>query len=128
MVMSEADPRAKQLELLAEWSRWMVALEAAVCALLWEPLKQQSAGHFPFGRGLLWAWTGFALSTVCATVLLGRLPWLAPALLQPQSGGEPARPRRELLLLALAQHTLFLIAVLLLLGFVLRRAAQQAGS
>jgi len=106
----------------------MVALEAAVCALLWEPLKQQSAGHFPFGRGLLWAWTGFALSTVCATVLLGRLPWLAPALLQPQTGGEPARPRRELLLLALAQHALFLIAVLLLLGFVLRRAAQQAGS
>jgi len=128
--MSEADTRAKQLELLAEWSRWMVALESAVCALLWEPLKQQSAGHFPFGRGLLWAWTGFALSTLCATVLLGRLPWLMPAMLQAQPGGEPlgAKPGRELRMLALAQHALFLIAVLLLVGFVLRRAAQQAGT
>ncbi len=128
--MSDADARAKQVELLAEWSRWMVALESAVCALLWEPLKQQSAAQFPFGRGMLWAWAGFALSIVCATVLLGRLPWLTPALLQPQSAGEPspARPRRELVVLALAQHVLFLSAVFLLVGFVLRRAAQQAGS
>ena len=128
--MSDADARAKQVELLAEWSRWMVALESAVCALLWEPLKQQSAAQFPFGRGMLWAWAGFALSIVCATVLLGRLPWLTPALLQPRSAGEPspAGPRRELLVLALAQHVLFLSAVFLLVGFVLRRAAQQAGS
>jgi hypothetical protein len=128
--MSDADPRGKQLELLAEWSRWMVGLESAICALLWEPLKQQSAAHFPFGRGMLWAWTGFALSTVCATVLLGRLPWLIPALLKSQlgEGPLPAKPRRELLALALAQHVLFLVAVLLLVGFVLRRAAQQAGS
>jgi hypothetical protein len=128
--MSDAGARAKQVELLAEWSRWMVALESAVCALLWEPLKQQSAAQFPFGRGMLWAWTGFALSIVCATVLLGRLPWLTPALLHSQPGGEPfpARPRRELLTLALAQHALFLTAVLLLVGFVLRRASQQAGS
>jgi hypothetical protein len=127
--MSDLEARAKQVELLAEWSRWMVALESAVCALLWEPLKQQSAAQFPFGRGILWAWTGFALSTLCATVLLGRLPWLIPALLQPQAGGErlPARPRRELLTLALAQHALFLSGVLLLVGFVLRRAAQQTG-
>ncbi len=122
------DARAKQVELLAEWSRWMVALESAVCALLWEPLKQQSAGHFPFGRGLLWAWAAFALSTLCATVLLGRLPWVVPGLLQSPSGGEPTngRPGRELRMLAVAQHLLFLIAVLLLLGFVFRRAAQQA--
>ena len=125
----DADARAKQLELLAEWSRWMVALESAVCALLWEPLKQQSAAQFPFGRGLLWAWTAFALSVICATVLLGRLPWLTPALLQPPSGEPlPRRSRRELLMLALAQHALFLIAVLLLVGFVLRRAALQSGS
>ncbi|MFL5496084.1 MAG: hypothetical protein ACJ8DC_16995 [Gemmatimonadales bacterium] len=128
--MADVDARAKQVELLAEWSRWMVALESAVCALLWEPLKQQSAAQFPFGRGMLWAWAGFALSTVCATILLGRLPWLTPALLQPEPGGESlrARPRRELLILALAQHALFLTGVLLLVGFVLRRAAQQAGS
>ncbi len=31
MVMADADPRAKQLELP---SRWMVALQAAVCAVL----------------------------------------------------------------------------------------------
>jgi hypothetical protein len=126
--MEDGDSRAKQLELLAEWSRWMVALESAVCALLWEPLKQQSAVHFPFGRGLLWAWAAFALSTLCATVLLGRLPWIMPGLLRSQSAGEPAlgRSGRELRILALAQHLLFLVAVLLLLGFVFRRATQQA--
>jgi len=125
--MPDADARGKQVQLLAEWSRWMVALESAVCALLWEPLKQQSAGHFPFGRGLLWAWTAFALSTLCATVLLGRLPWIVPAL-HSQSDGDLAtgKPGRELRILAVAQHLLFLIAVLLLLGFVFRRAAEQA--
>jgi hypothetical protein len=53
-----------------------------------------------------------------------------PALLKSQlgEGPVPSKPRRELLALALAQHVLFLTAVLLLIGFVLRRAAQQAGS
>jgi hypothetical protein len=47
--MPDPDARARQVELLAEWSRWMVALESAVCALLWEPLMLLLLG-FVFRR------------------------------------------------------------------------------
>src|ERR671927_118118 len=77
--MDRAQASLEALRLLDSWSKWLVTLQSAICALLWQPLKQQPSLEWP-STLLFLGWGAFCFSVVSSTVLLGRLPTLVEAL------------------------------------------------
>src|SRR5918912_2090444 len=77
--MDRAQASLESLRLLDSWSKWLVTLQSAICALLWQPLNQQPPAEWP-GTLLFLGWSAFCLSVITSTVLLGRLPTLVERL------------------------------------------------
>jgi hypothetical protein len=74
------DPRAKSLELLMDWSKWLVAIDAAALTLLsslgsWHNPKEQALAAI----GSI----AFLISLIAATFLVGAIPVLAQRVLVP---------------------------------------------
>ncbi len=136
--MERAQAWLESLKLLDSWSKWLVALQSAICALLWQPLKQQPSVGWPAAL-LFLGWSAFCLSVIASTVLLGRLPNLVEALgdeaaePRPSTRSSPVRARallgRRITVghLVTVQHVLFVLGVTLVLLFVLNRPAGNQG-
>src|SRR5919108_4866136 len=77
--MERAQARLEALKLLDSWSKWLVTLQSAICALLWQPLKQQTLGRWP-SILLFLGWSAFCLSVITSTLLLAHLPTIVEAL------------------------------------------------
>ena len=67
------EPKTEALKLLQDWSKWLVALEAATCAALWPRLTVPGK---PAPDILYWGWFLFAISILAATALLFVYPLL----------------------------------------------------
>jgi hypothetical protein len=130
--MERAQAWLESLKLLDSWSKWLVTLQSAICALLWQPLKQQVPGRWP-GTLLFLGWSAFCLSVITSTVLLARLPTIVETLADDAAGIGPANPYQQVRARPLlgeritvghvvtVQHALFVVGVALVLLFVLNR-------
>src|SRR5919202_4376737 len=101
--MDRAQASLESLRLLDSWSKWLVTLQSAICALLWQPLKQQPSTQWP-STLLFLGWGAFCLSVITSTVLLGRLPTLVEALADDAELRSSTRSPRVLARALLGQH------------------------
>ena len=132
--IDRAQASLESVKLLDSWSKWLVTLQSAICALLWQPLKQQPPVAWP-GTLLFLGWSAFCLSVIASTVLLGRLPTLVEPLadeaaeVRSSTRSPPVRARALLGQritvghVVAVQHVLFVLGVALVLLFVLNRPA-----
>ena len=67
------EEKIEALKLLQDWSKWLVALEAAACAALWPRLTVPGK---PAPDILYWGWFLFCVSILAATALLFVYPLL----------------------------------------------------
>ena len=68
--MDPAEARAKAIEMRADWSKWLVTLQAGLCAALWGVLKEQDQQAVSGRYLLVAAWVLFAASAMSAAVSL----------------------------------------------------------
>jgi hypothetical protein len=129
--MDDARRQSLQLEslkMLKDWSVWLIALQAALCAFLWNVLKTFAAANW-FEKSVFVAWFAFSLSLIIATVLVSRLPGQIESLAN-SPAEESVFSRRvsvagvtiKLRTLLILEHTFFLLGV----AFVILHVAVQA--
>lgn len=113
--------RTRALELLADWSKWLVTVQIAVCTVLWNVLKQQQEQLAAWRLLLVLGWLAFALSILAASLLLAMVPHAVDSQLRPRGAPlePPPRAQRLVSTLGIVQYALFAMGGVLLLAFVL---------
>jgi len=64
--MDESALKLESLKLLQDWSKWLIGLEAGICALLWPKLTGEIKPAYPVYLGWLMFWG----SIIAAAILL----------------------------------------------------------
>jgi hypothetical protein len=135
--MDDARRQSLQLEslkMLKEWSVWLIALQAALCAFLWNVLKTFAGANW-FEKSVYVAWFAFSISLIIATVLVSRLPRQIEGLADaPAEGSVFTRRvvvvglRIKLRTLLILEHTFFLLGVAFVIIHVVVQAIIHSGS
>src|SRR5262245_40174253 len=71
--MEKAQAKLESLKMVKEWSAWLIALQTAICAFLWNVLKALEIKSW-LDFFLYFGWFAFSLSLLIATILISRLP------------------------------------------------------
>jgi hypothetical protein len=81
------NPKVATLELLKDWSKWLVAIDTAALALLGSAGKWQGSGEKTFA---VIGGVAFLISLIAATFLVGAVPVLVQRVLVPALPDSPA--------------------------------------
>lgn len=126
--MAEFHSQGKALDLVGEWSKWLVGVNLAATAGCVSVLQRGIAGTPRFF--LLLAIGTFTLSLLTAALLLGLIPALAQRLPVEGEGSNAGTIFDGHLwgvltvrLLAIIQFTLFLLAAAAFLGWVITKSS-----
>lgn len=96
-----SEPQIESLKLLHDWSKWLIGLEAGVCALLWRVLSQSKI--------FFAAWLMFWLSILAAAILL-----LAISVVVGQRYDVAKRYMKHLWILVAAEYVFFAAGMVVL--------------
>ena len=125
--MDEAQAKLESLKMVKEWSTWLIALQTAICAFLWNVLKTLEIKSW-LDVFLYFGWFAFSLSLLIATVLVSRLPYRIESL--PESSpdrsvlSEPVAilgGKVRLKTFVMAEHVCFIVGVLCLVTHIARQ-------
>ena len=125
--MDHSSSKLESLKMLKEWSIWLVTLQSAICALLWDRLDVEGMRRFP-EVFLHLGWLSFGLSVITATILINRIPILIEGLAEDVSDRSillhPVKvlsANIRLMFLVRAEYLLFLLGIFFLFVFVLNQ-------
>ena len=113
--MNPKDLIKDSYEQLQEWSKWLVALQTAVCAGLWPKLTENPNGSFILYLG----WVMFVGSIITAAVLAGLLAFFVQRLDKSNT-----KDNFVVKLLVIAEYAFFLLGILC---FIARLTMVQVG-
>ena len=125
--MEKSQAKLESLKMVKEWSSWLIALQTAICAFLWNVLKALEIKSW-LDFFLYFGWFAFSLSLLIATVLVSRLPYMIENLPESSSDrsvlSEPISiigGQIRLKSLLIAEHICFIIGVLCLVIHIARQ-------
>jgi hypothetical protein len=141
--MERSELKLESLKMIREWSTWLAGLQAAICALLWSPLKESVKKPLPslapmtpslppetMATDLVvllhLGWFAFLFSLLLTALLLARLPRMAESLEQNEESIFQAylAPKISLSTMLSTIYALFFLGLILTGIFVLLRAAR----
>lgn len=125
--MDASTAKLESLQMLKQWSIWLLTLESAICALLWNSLDVEGMRRVP-EVFLHLGWLSFGLSVITATILVNRIPMLIEGLAEDVSDRSILLHPTKILganirlrFLVRAEYFLFLLGILFLFIFVLNQ-------
>ena len=125
--MDKAQAKLESLKMVKEWSSWLIALQTAICAFLWNVLKALEIKSW-LDVFLYFGWFAFSLSLLIATVLVSRLPYMIEKLPESSSNDSVLTDpvsilgiRVRLRTFLIAEHVCFIVGVLCLVTHIARQ-------
>jgi hypothetical protein len=71
--MDKPQVKLEALKMIKDWSVWLVAIQATICAFLWNVVKVLQINSW-LDYPVLLGWYAFALSIIVATLVISYLP------------------------------------------------------